>query len=163
MKLFLVRHGIAVDGLGGEIKTDAQRPLTAEGQEELEIITRGLKRAGIKIDLLVSSPLIRARQTATVYAETFKLDQPLICGALAPGGDPHEVFHFLKGHNEESIALFGHEPDMGEIAQALLGSEFAIPFKKAGVCRIDVWSMPPTQPGVLKWFMPPKLAKMLAK
>ncbi len=163
MKLFLVRHGIAVDGLGGEIKTDAQRPLTPEGIEELEVITKGLKKAGIKLDLLVSSPLIRARQTAAVYADTFKLNEPEICGALAPGGEPSEVFHFLKGYQAESIALFGHEPDMGEIAQALLGATFAIPFKKAGVCRIDVWDMPPKQSGVLKWFIPPKLAKMLAK
>src|SRR5262245_706997 len=117
MKLFLVRHGIAVDGLGGEIKTDAQRPLTDEGIEELEIVCKGLKRAGVKIDLLVASPLVRAKQTAAIFADTFKLPAAETCGALSPGGDPEEVFHFLKGKTVESIALFGHEPDMGEIAQ----------------------------------------------
>lgn len=155
MKLFLVRHGIAVDGLSGEIRTDAQRPLTPEGRQEVELVAKGLRKQGSKLDLLVTSPLVRARQTAELYGEEFKLE-PEICPALAPGGEAEELFRFLKDKKAESIALFGHEPDMGELAQYLLHAEFNIPFKKAGICRIDVWEMPPSSPGTLKWFLPPK-------
>lgn len=164
MKLFLVRHGIAVDSLAGEIKTDAKRPLTLEGRAETELVARGLKRAGNKLDLLITSPLVRARQTAAIFADVYMLETRVeICEVLAPGCRPSDLYKFLKGTRAESIALFGHEPDMGELAQALLGAEFNIQFKKAGVCRIDVWDMPPSSPGVLKWFMPPKLACLLAK
>ena len=163
MKLFLVRHGIAVDSLSPEVRTDAQRPLTHEGIEETELVARGIKRLGVKLDLLVSSPLVRARQTAQIFQETFKLGEIEICEALAPGVDASQVFRFLKGKKAESIALFGHEPDMGELAQTLLQAEFAMPFKKAGVCRIDVFDMPPTTPGILKWFMPPKISRLIGK
>lgn len=162
MKLVLVRHGIAVDGIGGEILSDAQRPLTPEGHEEVEAVAKGLKRAGVKIDLLVSSPLVRAKQSADIFAKVFKCEE-LVCAALAPGGKNSELYEFLRGQNIEAAALFGHEPDMSDLASALLGSEINIPFKKAGVCRIDTSEMPPRSPGVLKWFMPPKVSKMLGK
>lgn len=164
MKLFLVRHGIAVDGLSGEIRTDAQRPLTDEGIEETELVAKGIKRMGTKLDLLVSSPLVRAKQTAKIFQDVFKMDSEIeICDALAPGVDANQVFRFLKGKKAESIALFGHEPDMGELAATLLGGDVYIPFKKAGVCRIDVFDIPPTSPGILKWFLPPKISRLLGK
>ncbi len=165
MKLFLVRHGIAVDGLSQEIKTDAQRPLTHEGIEESELVARGIKRAGSKIEHLISSPLVRARQTAEIFADTFKIErsQIEISQTLAPGGDHTELYKLLKGKKADSLALFGHEPDMSELAQNLLGAEFQIPFKKAGVCRIDVFEMPPVSAGTLKWFLTPKLARLIAR
>jgi phosphohistidine phosphatase len=162
MKLFLVRHGIAVDGIGGEIKSDAQRPLTTEGHDETEQVAKGLKKTGLRLDLLVSSPLVRARQTAEIFKEVFKVEQMEICEALAPAGEPSDIYKFLHHHKKaECIALFGHEPNMGELAQNLLQAEFYIPFKKAGVCRIDVHDMPPKLPGELKWFLPPKLSKAM--
>jgi phosphohistidine phosphatase len=158
MKLYLVRHGIAIDRAGGGVKIDAGRPLTAEGSKECRLVARGLKKAGIKIDLLVTSPLVRARQTAEAFAEVFELAGKMkICQALAPGGQPRDLYRFLKESNASSVALFGHEPDMSELACALLHAEFGISFKKAGVCRIDVSEMPPASAGVLKWFMPPGL------
>ncbi|MBX9685992.1 MAG: phosphohistidine phosphatase SixA [Candidatus Obscuribacterales bacterium] len=161
MKLFLVRHGIAVDSLSGEIKTDAQRPLTPEGREEVELVAKALKKSFGKLEVLISSPLVRARQTAEIFQEVMKVEAPEICQALAPAGDSSQVFSFLKTKKAESIALFGHEPDMSELAQELLGSEFNIPFKKAGVCRIDIDELPPRGKGVLKCFLPPKLLRAL--
>ena len=164
MNLILVRHGIALD-VGGIIRTDRDRPLSPEGIEETELVARGLKKAGVKIDQLVSSPLIRARQTSDIFAEAYKLESAKICDALAPGIDASAIFTFLRQFQKtaESIAIFGHEPDMGDLVQILLGAEFSVPFKKAGVCRIDVFDMPPTTPGVLKWFVPPKMTRLLGK
>lgn len=163
MELILVRHGIAAD-IGGDIRTDRERPLTPDGRDETEQVARGLKRAGVKIDSLVSSPLVRARQTADIFADVYKLEKPEICDALAPGIDSAAIFAFLKNMRKvECVALFGHEPDMGELMQILLGAEFAVPFKKAGVCRVDVFDLPPTTGGILKWFLPPKLARHMAK
>ena len=164
MKLFLVRHGIAVDRGSGEIKSDAERPLTPEGCQEATLVARGLKQAGCKLDLLVTSPLVRARQTAVIFADVFKLAQPeLVCLALAPGGQASDLFQFLKNTKTEAIALIGHEPDMSMLAQTLLQAEFDMAFKKAAVLRIDISEMPPIAPGVLKWFLPPKIARLLAR
>lgn len=163
VSLILVRHGIAIDGYGGAIRSDRERPLTAEGMEETHQVARGLKKAGVKIEQLVSSPLVRAKQTADIFAEVFKLEEAMICNDLAPGVNHSRVFDFLRPIQKDSIALFGHEPDMGELAQTLLGAEFELPFKKAGACRIDLFGMPPSSPGILKWFMPPKISKMLSK
>jgi phosphohistidine phosphatase len=164
MKLYLVRHGIALDRLSDRVKTDAERPLTPEGKQEATHVAEGLKTAGIKLDLLVTSPLVRARQTADVFADVFKLaGKKLICEALAPGGTPRDLYKLLRNSKADSVALFGHEPDMSELACALLKADFNIAFKKAGVCRIDVSEMPPLTPAELRWFMPPKLSSQLGR
>ncbi len=161
MKLYLLRHGIAVDRLSGEITSDWQRPLTNEGQEETKQVAAGLKKLGVKADLIVTSPLIRAKQTAQIVLDTLAKDNEIqITEALAPGGTASDLYKFLSPFNQkENIFLVGHEPDMGRLAGILLwtGPELYIPFKKAGICRIDIVDIPPTSPGVLKWFLTPKI------
>ncbi len=165
MKLYLVRHGIATPGLPEGIRSDAERPLTNEGRAETKQVAQGLLRLGLKPDLFVSSPLVRARQTAKIMADVLVgRDDMEICSALAPGGSASETFSFLRKFNKANeIILFGHEPDMGQLAASLIwaGPDCDIPFKKAGVCRIDVTSMPPNSPGVLKWFVTPKIACLI--
>jgi len=161
MKLYLLRHGIAVDRLGGEITSDWQRPLTAEGQAETKQVAIGLKTLGVRADLIVSSPLVRAKQTAQIVLDVLaKGSEIQISEALAPGATVSDLYKFLRTlRKAENIFLVGHEPDMGRIAGNLLwsGPELYIPFKKAGICRIDIADIPPTSPGVLKWFLPPKI------
>lgn len=165
MKLYLVRHGIATNGLPEGIRSDAERPLTNEGREETKEVAQGLKRIGVKPDLFVTSPLVRARQTAKIMSDVLAGHDDLeVCPALAPGGSLSEVCNFLRKFNKANeIMLFGHEPDMGQLAAGLIwaGPDCQIPFKKAGVCRIDVSSLPPNSPGVLKWFVTPKIACLL--
>lgn len=165
MKLYLVRHGIAIDRIGGEVKNDFQRHLTAEGHEETKLVAQALKKMGVRPDLLVSSPLVRARQTAEIFRDVLaqgKLDLT-VNDLLAPGGNKGTLLASLKTKNAEEIMFFGHEPDMTYLAQALLllDSELDMPFKKAGVCRIDVADLPPTRPGRLKWFINPRIAKLI--
>ena len=165
MKLYLVRHGIATQRLGGAVTHDGQRPLTDEGRAETRTVALALKRLGSKPDLLLSSPLVRAQQTAEIFADVFSAGELLrMSDTLAPGGTASDLYKLLKDfHRAGEIMLFGHEPDMGRLAATLLwaGPELDIPFKKAGVCRIDVTSLPPTSPGTLKWFVTPKIANLM--
>lgn len=161
MKLYLTRHGIAVDHIGGEIKSDWHRPLTEEGKKETKTVANALKRIGIEADLVLSSPLIRARQTAEIIQSAIsKSPEVEICEALAPGALVSDLYKTLKQfESKENIFLVGHNPDISRLAGTLLwtGSELYMPFKKASICRIDISDIPPTSPGVLKWFIPPKI------
>jgi len=166
MKLYLLRHGIAVDHIGGEISSDRQRPLTKEGQKETNQIACALAKIGVKADLIVSSPLVRAKQTAEIVKDILAKGTELqITESLAPGSTASDLYQFLKPFNQlEEIFLVGHEPDMSRLAGTLLwaGPELNIPFKKAGVCRIDIVDIPPTSPGILKWFVTPRILCAIA-
>lgn len=165
MKVYLVRHGIASERIGGAILNDAQRPLTDEGRAELRLVAQALKKIGVKADLVVSSPLIRAKQTAEILNDFLGNGDVQITDALAPAGDPNALWKFLKKfpHSEE-VFFVGHEPDIGRLACNLMwaGPEVEMPFKKATVCRVDVSSFPPSYPGILKWLMTPKIASAIA-
>lgn len=164
MKLYLVRHATAAE-LGGAIRTDAGRPLIDEGKKETHMVAMALRKLGSKGDAFVTSPLIRARQTAEIFAEVFDAKGKLhFSDHLAPGGRVTDLFKQLSELSRANeIFLFGHQPDMTHLAQSLLwtGPDFDMPFKKAGVCRIDVSDMPPTTAGRLKWFITPKVAHQM--
>jgi phosphohistidine phosphatase len=167
MKLYLVRHATATERVGGAIRTDADRPLIDEGRKEAQIVAQAIRKMGVKGDAFVTSPLVRARQTAEIFSEVFGgKDKLHFAEALAPGGSVGELYKELKGiKRADEIFLFGHMPDMTNLAATLLwcGDDFDMPFKKAGVCRIDIYDLPPTSPGTLKWFMTPKMAHSLTK
>lgn len=159
MRLYLVRHGIATERLGPGITRDADRPLTDEGRSEMKVVAKGLSRLKVKPDVVLSSPLVRARETAEFLVEEFGCEFKLT-DALAPPVTAGNVFKSIGRYPDANqVFLVGHEPDMGMLAAQLLwaGPEFELPFKKAAVCRIDVSDMPPTSPGQLKWYLPPKV------
>ncbi len=166
MKLYLVRHGIATDKVGGAITSDAKRPLTDEGKAETRQVAGGLKRLGVSPDVIFTSPLVRAQQTAEILLDVLGAAHGLkLTDALAPAGTASDVFKAIKEFERAgSIFLVGHEPDMGRLAATILwaGPEVDIQFKKAGICCIDISSVPPAAPGTLEWFIPPKLAMLMA-
>jgi len=166
MKLYLLRHGIAVDQIGGAIQNDSQRPLTKEGIVELERVGLSLKRLGVKAELVVSSPLVRARQTAEIiHAALGSPRNTLISESLSPGGTASDLYKVLRQFVQlNEIFLVGHEPGMSRLAGTLLwcGPDFDITFKKAGICRIDINDVPPTSAGTLKWFLTPKIMSAIA-
>lgn len=161
MKLYLTRHGVPIDRVGGAILSDSQRPLADEGKKETVLVAQALKKINVKPDLVVSSPLIRAKQTADILQEILG-GQSQVTESLCPGCTAGEVYKFLKKFPDaDEIFLVGHEPDMGQIAGNMLGANvhFQMPFKRTGVCRIDVADVPPTIPGVLKWFIHPGIVQ----
>jgi len=163
-ELYLIRHGIAEDR-GDAWPDDSKRPLTEEGIARLRKIARGLQRFGVAIDVLVTSPVVRTRQTAEVVAATFDPRPPIVTAeSLTPGGSYQALLADLeKQSRRKRIAVVGHDPSIGEIAARLIGSRHALAFKKGAVCRIDVETLPPAGPGTLRWFATPRLLRAIGR
>ena len=161
--LYLVRHGIAAEP-SPAYPDDAARPLTDEGTERLRVQFKALRRLDVEIDHVLTSPLVRALQTATVLIDALRNAPAVsVVDALRPGGRFDELMAELaRLPCVKGVALVGHEPSMGMVAASLLGARDAIPFKKGAVCRIDVAAVPPTEPGQLQWFLPPRVLRSLA-
>lgn len=157
-QLYLIRHGLAEDR-GEGWPDDGKRPLSREGLVRMRKCARGLRSLGVDLDLILTSPLVRAKQTAEILAHGQDLKAAIVLvDALAPGGTPAGVLAELAKHaREHAIALVGHEPGIGELASALIGLRHGLSFKKGAVCRVDVDTVPPTGPGILRWFLPPKV------
>jgi phosphohistidine phosphatase len=163
-ELYLIRHGIA-EKRGDAWPDDSKRPLTTQGIARLRKEARGLVRLGVGLDVVLTSPLVRTRQTAEAVASAFD-PRPAIVNAdsLAPGGTYQAVLADLEKQTRRSqIALVGHEPGIGELAAKLAGSRHPFEFKKGAVCRIDLESLPPAGPGALRWFVTPKILRAVRR
>ena len=163
-QLYLIRHGIAEER-SDAWPDDAKRPLTESGISRLRKSIRGLFRAGVSFDVVLTSPLVRTRQSAEIVAAGVSPRPPIVAvDSLAPGGSYQGVFSDLeKQARRTKIALVGHEPGIGELAARLAGSRHAFEFKKGGVCRIDVDSLPIEGPATLVWFLTPRMMRALKK
>lgn len=162
--LYLIRHAVAAER-GPAYPDDASRPLTREGIQRWKRQVRGLQALGVEIDLVLTSPLARAHQTAELLAAgLFERPKLEIAEALKPGASVSAVLQALAGFSKvRQLALVGHEPEMGAVAARLLGAKGHIPFKKGAVCRFDVDGLPPTTAGTLLWFLPPKALRQAGR
>jgi phosphohistidine phosphatase len=165
-ELYIMRHGIAVERAATTVMDDAKRPLTPEGKQKMRDIASGLVRAGLEADWIVSSPLVRAVETAEIVGEAQSSKPPMdLCDALAPGCDPQALITFLaKRPNRRRVVVVGHEPDMGELAARLIGAgrNANVPFKKGGCCLVTFSEFPPKAPGRLVWWLSPRILRKLA-
>ena len=163
-QLYLIRHGLAAER-GEAWPDDAKRPLTERGMSRSRKGARGLARLGVSLDIVLTSPLVRTRQTAEIVAAAFDPRPPLVnVDGLAPGGSYQAVLADLEKQSKRArIALVGHEPGIGELAARLIGTRHPVEFKKGAVCRIDVETLPPAGPGSLRWFLTPKILRSLGK
>ncbi|MEK6630984.1 MAG: histidine phosphatase family protein [Acidobacteriota bacterium] len=161
--LYLVRHGLACDR-GPTWPLDADRPLTDEGIAQLRRQFKGLRELEPTIDAILTSPLVRATQTADLLASACDGKPPItVTAALRPDADASEILAELSAFVRASgVALVGHEPSIGVIAGAVLGIRRPFPFKKGGVCRIDVNAFPPARPGELIWFLAPRVLRAVS-
>jgi phosphohistidine phosphatase len=159
-ELYLIRHGVAEER-GEAWPDDGKRPLSEEGISRLRKSARGLTGFVSELDVILTSPLVRTRQTAELIAGAFDPRPPIVAvEALAPGGAAAAVIAELeKQARRTRIALVGHEPGIGELAAKLIGSRHAIEFKKGAVCRIDLESLSVPTPGALRWFATPKMLR----
>lgn len=163
-ELYLIRHGVAAER-GEAWPDDTKRPLTDEGVRRLREIAAGFVEIGVSFDVMLTSPLVRASQTAEIIAAGLEPHPPIvITAALSPGGTYAAVVDELaKQARRGSIALVGHEPGIGALAARLIGSRQPLEFKKGAVARIDLAALPPTGAGSLYWFLTPRLLRKLGK
>lgn len=163
-QVYLIRHGVA-EALGDLWPDDAKRPLSEAGMASLRRSARRLIAAGVHFDVVLTSPLLRARQSAEIMAAVCDPKPSIVViDSLAPGGSHQELLADLAKHAKRTrLALVGHEPGLGELAARLIGLRQPLRFKKAGVLRIDLDDLPPTGLGALRWMMPPKLLRRLRK
>lgn len=159
MKLFFLRHGIAEDAHG--TLTDYDRALTDEGRTQLATIAQALLRLGIKPELILTSPLVRARQTAEIVAPV--LGSPVtVADELQTGCILEDLQRLLQHHQHETIMLVGHEPDFSSMAARLINAdERGIVLKKAGLIRVEIQGRPQAGRGTLSALLTPKMLTMI--
>jgi len=151
MELYFLRHGEA-DWPDWK-KPDDERPLTKHGKKEMGEVAAFLKRVKAKPDLIVTSPLPRASQTAEIAADGLKIkcrEDKL----LEPGFGRADLERLLKKYPEESLMIVGHEPDFSDVISELTGGSLKLP--KAGIALVDLnrsW-----RGGRVLWLIPPKIA-----
>ncbi len=162
MKLLLVRHAAAVPS-GTPGVPDDERPLTPEGASKFRVAAKGLARIARRPDVLLTSPLPRARATAEIAAQAFKRIEPTVEPALAHGSVDEIMTALGKRPAGATIALVGHEPTLSMILARLLGAADAerLAFKKGGAALVDLPDGP-SAGGQLVWFLKPKVLRALA-
>jgi phosphohistidine phosphatase len=162
--LYLVRHAIAEER-GDAWPDDTKRPLSEEGRVKMAKQVSGLDSLEVRIDEILTSPLVRTKQTAEILAQGLS-SRPRITDfpALAPGHPAKEALTALKDFAKRSrLALVGHEPGLGDLMAALIGARHPITFKKGGVSLVKVDRLPPDPgSGALYWFLTPKVLRKLA-
>lgn len=167
MNLLIVRHAIAEDRIifAAKGQDDDLRPLTREGTKKMQQAAQGLKKILPELDLLVSSPLTRAVQTADILHEVYHSAQREQLVLLSPGLSAEELTAWLQRQAaRKTIALVGHEPDLGELATWLLAGTRAEPFvafKKGGVLLIEFPYKIGAGQGDLRWALTPKQLRTL--
>lgn len=166
MDVMLVRHAKAetreIFALTGE--EDALRPLTKPGAKDMRKVAKALHGVVPQIDVLASSPLLRALQTADILAKRYG-SKLLQLPQLAPGHDPAQVLTWLRSQGDNAcVALVGHEPDLGVLASWLLtgGRRGFLPLKKGGVCLLRFAAGIKEGKAELVWALPPGLLRDLA-
>lgn len=160
--LYLVRHAIAFDR-GTDWPDDTKRPLTHKGAARMREIVDGLLELDVTIDVVVTSPLVRAKQTADLIIAGWPKPPALVVSPLlSPGAGAPGVAELIAQHTQQSgIVLVGHEPGLGELGAWLIGARQPLAFKKGGIARIDVPAQTVNGSGSLIWMATPKMLRAL--
>jgi phosphohistidine phosphatase len=141
MNLYIIRHAIAVDPATSDYESDSQRPLTDKGCKKMRQIAKGLRKLGVEFDLILSSPYVRACETAEILADVFKMKKKLVFSDnLIPLGNPELLIGEInEKYSVDSIALVGHEPHLSTLIGMLVAenAKIEVTLKKGGVCNLS--------------------------
>ena len=166
MDVLVVRHGVALDRVDAASQgvTDAERPLTPEGQRRMKGVARGLAKRVPEVDVLISSPLVRARQTAEILRERYRGLACIESEALLPEAEPQALERVINEHGSQRVvAVVGHEPHLsGWVGWSLTGEQRSIlELRKGGACLLRFDGGVSARGGRLHWLMTPALARRL--
>jgi phosphohistidine phosphatase len=159
MEIYILRHGIAEERRSG--RADSTRKLTGAGKEKLRQVLETARAAGVKPTLIVTSPYVRAVETAELAATILGCADPILrTDALLPSSAPQAVWRLIREQaGQTAILLAGHEPLLSETGSFLLGASRALmDLKKGALLRIDLDRLDGQPRGVLQWLLTAKLA-----
>ena len=164
MDLYILRHAIAESHSAP--KPDSQRRLTLDGAQKMRRIAKGMKALDLKFDLILSSPYLRARETAEIVAKTFGCEKALkLSPALAADGNPKELIEELKHkyRREKRVVLVGHEPYLSNLVSLLLSghTDISVNLKKGGLCSLTIAELHYGRCATLEWLLTPAQMRCL--
>ncbi len=154
-RVVLVRHGHAQEAAEG--LSDMARALSEKGRRKTRNAARGLAALCGGVDLLVSSPLLRALQTADILDEQLHVARREEVDWLAPMADPADALRWMAGREEELAVLVGHEPHLNRLVGLALTGEprGMLEFKKTGAAMLEFAHGVEAGQGRLRWFLAP--------
>jgi len=164
MEVILVRHAVAHERNSARWPNDALRPLTAAGREKFRSAARGLARWLPKSAVILTSPYVRARDTAVLLSKAARRRKPIECSELAGSAAALEAFDLLRARKEKTLVLVGHEPNLGEFLSAALGGKSAglsVEFKKGGAACVEFTKKIEPGQATLRWMLPPRVLRAL--
>lgn len=165
MKVLIVRHAIAYIRDPSQWPDDRQRPLSSDGERKLRRAAKGLMKVEGKVDVVLSSPWVRAWQTAEILHEVAGWPEPTECEALEGNRSPRAVLTVLKLHKDAgAVAVVGHQPHVEGLVSYLLTGDAArvmVEFKKAGVALIEMDAALRAGTASLIWYLPPRVLRSL--
>lgn len=161
MDLHLLRHGLAEDRTTLDSRTDSERRLTDAGRMKMRRIARAMKSAKLSFDLILSSPYLRAKETAEIVARELRMVKKLhYSETLEPGGNPEDMIGELNGSYADckSVLLVGHEPYLSRLLSVLISGEpvARITLKKGSLCKVTLGGLRYGTCGTLEWLMQPR-------
>lgn len=153
MHLFLLRHG---DADSSPTTNDNERPLSYRGRQEIEQVARFLQRSKIQIDVIFSSPLARAKETAAIIQSINQVEKLVVTEYLVPGSNHTHLFKEITDMKEPALLLVGHEPQMSTLISFLTsGNEQSnIEMKKGSLACLAVQKPIHRGAGLLRWIVP---------
>lgn len=168
MQLLIIRHAIAEDKVdfARTGRDDTERPLTREGKKQMRRVVSGMRRVVRSIDVLASSPLVRAAQTAAIVAEEYDEISIDTVPELSPESDPAAFARWLRTQREAKVvAVVGHEPHLGMLTTWLMtgARESHVTLAKGGACMLEIDDRPGARSATLQWSLTPEVMKRLSK
>jgi len=166
VKIHVLRHGIAVEPGTSGYENDAGRPLIPKGKRQTRQTAAAMKKMGLRFDLILSSPYLRAKQTAEIVAGSLKLKKQLkFSNALAPDGSPKNLIRQLNESRPapENVLLVGHEPYLSRLVSLLTtgGTDLMMDFKKGGLCKLEAGKLSPDRCATLVWQLTPRQMRLM--
>jgi phosphohistidine phosphatase len=167
MELYVLRHAIASSAAEAGVYQDAERPLSDEGRDKMKRIAAAIVKVGVEVDLVLSSPYLRARDTAILAHDAMPKETCLeFTNALASGQDGKHILMELKERFRKAkrIMVVGHEPDLSQLIGRVTSlGRLRLEMKKAGLAKIDITELSPELKGTLEWLIPPKVLLSVEK